>query len=364
MQPLHIRAASGLVCVGSKPNAYLQSVRLRTTRRSDRPRRKPRALGWLAAGRKEGREHRFVEDGAYLIAQADKCSILRAMLFLRRLTRSARPRNHHAVRSVLKATDRTQLDVQLRDFVQRQRREVVGSSQRRTPTEHMGSRQMIARDVMTVDVVTVSPDHSVSHAAQIMLDHHISGLPVLDDQGHLVGIVTEGDFLRRSELGLPALSPDDQHLSTNGERARSYVKSHSWKVADVMTANLVQVDEGASLTQIAALMEERGIKRLPVMRGDNLVGIVSRADLLHALITATLDDTAPGDYAIRRSILTRLKENSDVTGVNLTITVTDGMVHLWGVVNSESERDLSRVVAEGVRGVNGVYDHLTLSDRG
>ncbi|MDW9543848.1 CBS domain-containing protein [Sinorhizobium meliloti] len=222
---------------------------------------------------------------------------------------------------------------------------------------------MIARDVMTVDVVTVSPDHSVSHAAQIMLDHHISGLPVLDDQGHLVGIVTEGDFLRRSELGLPALSPDDQHLSTNGERARSYVKSHSWKVADVMTANLVQVDEGASLTQIAALMEERGIKRVPVMRGDNLVGIVSRADLLHALITAKLDDTAPGDYAIRRSILTRLKENSDVTGVNLTITVTDGMVHLWGVVNSESERDLSRVVAEGVRGVNGVYDHLTLSDR-
>ena len=220
---------------------------------------------------------------------------------------------------------------------------------------------MKAKDVMTVDVVSVSPDHSVRHATQIMLDHRISGIPVIDDDGRMVGIVTEGDLLRRTELGLPALLPADQPLSTSGEKARAYVKGHSWKVADVMTSDLVSVDEETSLTRVAALMVERGIKRVPVMKGERLVGIVSRADLLHVLATAKLDDTAPGDYAIRRSILTRLGADAGVKGTNLTLTVADGFVHFWGVVASQSERDAARVVAEGVRGVKGVFDHLTLA---
>jgi CBS domain-containing protein len=218
-----------------------------------------------------------------------------------------------------------------------------------------------SKDVMTADVVSVSPDHSVRHAARIMLDHRLSGLPVVDDDGHLVGMVTEGDFLRRSELGLQARSPDDPPFRGNEENARAYVNSHSWKMADVMTSDMVEVDEETPLPRIAAIIAERGIRRVPVMRGEHLVGIVSRADLLRVFITARFDATAPGDDAIRRSILTRLREDAGIKGDELALTVTDGLVHVSGAVSSQSERDAVRVVAEGVRGVKGFFDHLSLA---
>jgi CBS domain-containing protein len=220
---------------------------------------------------------------------------------------------------------------------------------------------MKAKDVMTVDVVRVSPDHSVRHAAGIMLDHRISGLPVIDDAGRVVGIITEGDLMRRSELGAQALAPIDRQFNTEENHAGAYVKSHSWKVADVMTPDPVTVDEETPLPRIAALMAERGIKRVPVMRGQHLVGIVSRADLLRALITAKVDATAPGDDAIRRGILTRLREDAGINGDQLTLAVADGLVHVSGAVSSQSERDAVRVVAEGVRGVKGFFDHLSLA---
>lgn len=220
---------------------------------------------------------------------------------------------------------------------------------------------MKAKDVMTVDVVSVSPDHSVRHAARIMLDHRISGLPVIDDDGRMVGIVTEGDLMRRSELGVQALASVDRQFNTEENNAGVYVKSHSWKVADVMTSDPVKVDEDTPLPRIAALMAERGIKRVPVMSGEHLVGIVSRAELLRVLITAKFDATAPGDDAIQRSILTRLREDAGFKGDELTLTVADGLVHVSGAVSSQSERDAVRVVAEGVRGVKGVFDHLSLA---
>ncbi|WP_318857937.1 CBS domain-containing protein [Sinorhizobium meliloti] len=139
------------------------------------------------------------------------------------------------------------------------------------------------------------------------------------------------------------------------------MKSHSWKVADVMTSDLVVIDEETPVSRIAALMEEHRIKRVPVMNGEHLVGVVSRADLLHALVTAKLDDAAPGDDAIRRSILTRLREDAGIKGDELTLTVADGLVHFSGVVSSQSERDAARVVAEGVKGVKGVFDHLSVA---
>ena len=210
---------------------------------------------------------------------------------------------------------------------------------------------MKAKDVMAANVVTVSPDHSVRHAAKIMLDHRISGVPVVGDDGRLVGIVSEGDFLRRSELG--GLSPPE---------ARDYVKGHSWKVADLMTSDVVVVDEETSIARIALLMQEHGIKRIPVMRGQRLVGVVGRADLLRAVIAAKSDDaTAAGDDAIRRSILTRLREDAGVKGDALTLTVSDGLVHFSGSVKSQAERDAVRVVADGVRGVKGVFDHLNVA---
>lgn len=214
---------------------------------------------------------------------------------------------------------------------------------------------MKARDVMTPDPVTVSPLHSVRHAAQIMLERHVSGLPVLDDEGRLVGLVTEGDLLRRAELGVESLVT----ASNSAERTRSYVRSHSWKVADVMACDLITVDEETSLGRVAVLMAEHRVKRVPVMRDGRLVGIVSRADLLHGIATARLDDTAPGDDAIRRSILTRLRDDAGVAVANLSVTVKDGIVHFWGSVASEGDRNAARVVAEGVRGVEGIFEHFS-----
>lgn len=214
---------------------------------------------------------------------------------------------------------------------------------------------------MTADVATVSPDHSVRHAARIMLDHRISGVPVVDDGGGVVGILTEGDLMRRSEFGFEALTPVDRRFGSSEDNAGAYVKTHSWKVADVMTSDLIVVDEETPVSQIAALMEEHRIKRVPVMNGNVLVGVVSRADLLHALVTTKRDDTAPGDDAIRRSILARLREEAGVKVDKLSLTVADGLVHFSGVVSSQSERDAVRVVTEGVKGVRGVFDDLLVA---
>jgi CBS domain-containing protein len=217
---------------------------------------------------------------------------------------------------------------------------------------------MKVKDVMATKVVTVSPDNSVRHAAAIMLDKHVSGLPVVDDEGKLVGLISEGDLLRRSELGLRIIALPEQSASEE-ERASAYVKSHAWKVADVMSCNLITVDEEADLAHAATLMAENGIKRLPVIRNGKLAGIVSRADLLHAIATARLDETASGDEAIRRSIVTRLNEDIGFSTVNVTVTVIDGLVHLWGTATSAASRKAACVISEGVRGVRGVVQHFS-----
>ena len=137
---------------------------------------------------------------------------------------------------------------------------------------------MNAKDLMTEVPTTVSPEHSVWHATQIMLSEHVSGVPVLADDGLLAGIVTEGDLLRRTELGTAEAFPNP--LQDADAVARAYVKSRSWKVGDVMTKNVITIDENAAVHEIAKLIDQHDIKRLPVMRKERLVGIVSRADLL------------------------------------------------------------------------------------
>ncbi|WP_163268927.1 CBS domain-containing protein [Chelativorans alearense] len=217
---------------------------------------------------------------------------------------------------------------------------------------------MKAKDIMTTHIVTISPQHSVRHAAQIMLDNGISGLPVTDDEGHLAGIITEGDLLCRAEIGadhflLPDNSPPDAH-----QQAYSYAKNHSWKVADVMTVDVVSIEEDTPIGRVAALMAEHHVKRLPVMKDGALAGIVSRADLLRAIAVAKLEAPVTGDEAIRRSVLARLGEVNELNGVRLGVIVSDGIVHLWGDVDSEAARRAANVVAEGIRGVAGVVDHL------
>ncbi|MBB4238238.1 CBS domain-containing protein [Rhizobium esperanzae] len=217
---------------------------------------------------------------------------------------------------------------------------------------------MLVKDVMTTMVVTLSPDNSVRHAARLMADQQVSGVPVVDDNGRLLGVISEGDLIRRTELSSGAfVLKADMELGPD-ERANAFVKRCAWRVGDVMTPDPLTIDEDAALSRVAELMQERGIKRIPVLRDGKLVGIVSRADLLQVIYSAKPDDTAAGDEAIRRSILVRLGENTGLERLDVSVTVTEGIVHFWGNVETAACRRAARILAEGVHGVRGVVEHF------
>lgn len=223
---------------------------------------------------------------------------------------------------------------------------------------------MHVADVMTRDVVTLTRDHSIKHAAQMMLEHRVSGMPVVED-GKLVGMLTEGDMLRRVELGLPgaAILAWSKANSPDGT-ARDYVRAHAWRVGDVMSTSVVTTAEDATLAEAATVLSTRGVKRLPVLRDGRLVGILSRADLLHAVIATPTEYVANGDNAIAISVRTRLRELGDILGGHPTVTVSNGLVHLWGAVRSKGECDAARVAAESTPHIKGVESHLTILPAG
>ncbi|WP_265519791.1 CBS domain-containing protein [Nitratireductor luteus] len=210
---------------------------------------------------------------------------------------------------------------------------------------------MRAKDLMSTPCVAVSTENSIKRAAQIMVDQDLSGLPVLADDGQLVGIITEGDLLRRCELG---------SFERNGEksppeiRAQAYLHSHGWKVGHVMSRSVVAVQEDAPVNRIAELMLRHRIKRVPVLRGDRVVGIVSRRDLLQLICSAPADATAPGDAAMARSIRARLHQDLGLGDEQVKVEVKAGAVNLRGSVRSEAERQAVVALADGVRGVAGL----------
>ena len=217
---------------------------------------------------------------------------------------------------------------------------------------------MKASDVMTVGAATIRSDASAPEAARLMLQYAISGLPVVDAAGHVVGIITEGDFLRRTETGT-----ERQHrprwlevLLGPGRLADEYVHSHSRKVEEVMTRQVVTVAEETPVDEIARLMERHRIKRVPVVRDNRVVGIVSRANLLRGL--ARLADQAPAatanDLAIRERILAELDAQAWGRRAPIDVTVRNGTVQLWGPVADERVAQALRVAAENVPGVKGV----------
>ena len=219
---------------------------------------------------------------------------------------------------------------------------------------------MNVADVMSQSVVTVMPGHSVRHAAQIMLDHHVSGLPVVDGDGRVVGILTEGDLLRRVEYGLTGGRPHWVEAASPEGAARDFVRSHSWRVGEVMSTPVVTVNERTSLADVAVLFGTRGIKRVPVLRGNTLVGIISRADLLQIIASAKPEKVAAGDEALEISASARLRDADEIFHVRPQVTVVDGVIHLWGQVRSDAERDAARVAVENIEGSNGVEDHLAV----
>jgi CBS domain-containing protein len=220
---------------------------------------------------------------------------------------------------------------------------------------------MKASDVMTAKVLTVKPTTSVVEAVRVMIENRISGLPVTDDKGDLVGIVTEGDFLRRAETSTEKRRPRWlEFLMGPGRLAEDYVHTHARTVADVMTDKPYAVAEGLPLQDVVTLMETHGIKRVPVTREKKVVGIVSRANLLHAL--ATVARTAPGptteDSVIREKLMNELEKQKWAPLGLLNIVVQGGVVDLWGSITDERQREAIIVAAQNTDGVKEVRDHL------
>lgn len=221
---------------------------------------------------------------------------------------------------------------------------------------------MRAHQIMTRSVVTVRPDATILEAANTMLQHHVSGLPVVDAAGKLVGIVSEGDFIRRGEIGTQRKR--SRWLTfLMGADATQYVREHGRKVSEVMTHDPLTIAEDATLEEIVNAMEANGIKRMPVMRDGKLVGIVSRANLLHAVasLAREIPDPTADDDHIRSRIIQAL-EKHDWSPFGLTVIVRDGIVHLSGVITDEDSRRAAIVATENVSGVRKVHDHLSWVD--
>lgn len=221
---------------------------------------------------------------------------------------------------------------------------------------------MKASAIMTAPVITISPGTPVREIAALLVERRISGVPVVED-GRVVGLVSEGDLFRRHEIGTDRSAADQPwwFRLINDDPARSaYVKSHAKLAKDIMTKDVVSVAESTPISKIASLFESRGIRRVPVLRRKKLVGIVSRANLVQALAVQTESvggRLAQTDDAIRNRLLSELAHQSWWRQSPLNVIVTDGVVHYWGVLGSEDERQAARVAAEDVPGVRKVEDH-------
>ena len=220
---------------------------------------------------------------------------------------------------------------------------------------------MKAGDVMSRNVISVAPDATVLQAARLMLQHHISGLPVIDGKGKLVGILSEGDFLRRQETRTDRRrSRWLEFLFGPGRTAAEYTHSHGSKVSEVMTDDVHTVNEDTSLETIVELMERYHIKRVPILRGREVVGIVTRANLMHAMVSLarSAPAVAKDDSTIRKQLLAEMQKERWAPTAIVNVVVRNGIVELWGVIVDERQRNALKVAAENIAGVKAVKDHL------
>jgi CBS domain-containing protein len=218
---------------------------------------------------------------------------------------------------------------------------------------------MNAADVMATNVVTLRPEMTTQEAAKVLLERGVSGAPVVDAAGRLVGIISEGDLIRRAEIGTePRRRWFLEIFTSPATLQQEFIKAHALKVDDVMTRRAVTASEETPLRDIATLIEKRGIKRVPVVRGDRVVGIVSRANLLRAFASTTTPAATSDDKAIRTHILDQVAKLGASHLWQLSVTVQDGAVELWGAVESALAKRAIRVAAESTPGVKSVTDNL------
>jgi CBS domain-containing protein len=225
---------------------------------------------------------------------------------------------------------------------------------------------LTAADIMTPSVITVAPDTPVREIAKLLCARRISGVPVVDPEGAIVGIVSEGDLMKhvgaiceRRRSWWLKLFADESTL------ARDYSKTHARVARDVMTPGVVKVTPTASVAEIANMLERHNIKRVPVVQDSRLIGIVTRANLLQALGTTDVSQSGSGDdRTIRERLLAELDAQPWAHMLTKNVIVRDGVVHLWGFVDNEDERQAFRVAAESMPGVKAVKDHLARSPAG
>jgi CBS domain-containing protein len=223
---------------------------------------------------------------------------------------------------------------------------------------------MYARDVMTTDVISVGPETTIGEIAALLLQHRISAVPVIDD-GNIVGIVSEGDLMRRPETDTDAASSPWLSLLTGpGVAPDRFSKAHGTTAREVMTRNVVTVTPETPLDEVAGVLESKRIKRVPVVEDGRLVGILSRANLLHGLVAARFgseraESPADEDRRIRREVQEVLRKNPWLERDHVNLVVKDSIVHVWGIVRSEEHRKALSIALRAIAGVKAVEDHLS-----
>jgi CBS domain-containing protein len=222
-------------------------------------------------------------------------------------------------------------------------------------------RAMRAHEIMSRHVITIGADASVTDAIKTMLSHRISGLPVVDLAGKLVGILSEGDFVRRVELGTEKRPSRWLALLVSTEQAGlDLARQRGRKVAQIMSPNPITIAEDTSLEQIVRLMESRNIRQFPVMRGEEIVGMVTRSDFMTALATLSLDAIgySDNDNEIRQTVVATLSQ-APWRPCGLNVTVHEGVVALRGTIRSDNARKAAIIATENVRGVKRVEDQMS-----
>ena len=224
---------------------------------------------------------------------------------------------------------------------------------------------MKASDVMVTNVITVDAGACVQDVAGVLLDCRISAVPVVEPNGKLVGIVSEGDLMRRAEAGTGRTRPWWLGLPVGKEvPATEFVKENSGKVVDVMTRDVVTAGPETPLSTIANLLEKTAVKRVPIVEAGKVVGIVSRANLLQALASSdkqTEVSTPINDSKVREKVLKQLSAGPWTRRPSINVSVQDGTVELWGIVDSASEKNALRMAAEVTPGVRAVNDNLLIA---
>lgn len=220
---------------------------------------------------------------------------------------------------------------------------------------------MRARDVMISPVITVRENETVRNIARLLLANHISSVPVIDKEGTLVGIITEADLMRRTDTETERPTSWWLYLISGDQTmAHEYIKSHAVSAKDVMTRDVKTATPDTSLHGIVDLFEEHNIKRVPIVNGGVLVGIVSRANILQAVasVRPRLEVSVP-DTMIRERLLAELRSQPWAHIRKLNVTVANGIVDLWGLVQSEPERQAIDVAARRIPGVTAVNNRLS-----